>query len=340
VLVLTRLIYAILRAIARFTPWKGFAEFVAEIRLQVYLFVSVWVIDFATRRLSFLPPEWQQNLSQIYFTLFILAIAGGLWKLVDLALARYQEGAAQEGRVELQDTLLLFLRRVLRGALVILAVTLVLNNYGLNVTFLLALVVILVLAIAFAAQDTLSDMIYGFIVLLDQPYRVGDRIRIQELDTWGDVDQIGARTTRVRTRDNRLVIFPNSTLGKSQVVNYSYPDPHYRVQTEIDIGDGYELDEVRGVIQGAVREVEGVLPDKPVDALLVVLGKSGLKFRVRWWIASYTDANYVFDRVHSALYEALAEASIEMSLNAYDLNLFMQSTSHQPDIDSGGKPES
>jgi small-conductance mechanosensitive channel len=129
-------------------------------------------------------------------------------------------------------------------------------------------------------------------------------------------------------------------LGKSQVVNYSYPDPHYRVQTEIDIGDGYELDEVRGVIQGAVREVEGVLPDKPVDALLVVLGKSGLKFRVRWWIASYTDANYVFDRVHSALYEALAEASIEMSLNAYDLNLFMQSTSHQPDIDSGGKPES
>ena len=54
------------------------------------------------------------------------------------------------------------------------------------------------------------------------------------------------------------------------------------------------------------------------------IGKSGLKFRVRWWIDTYSDANYVFDRVHRALYAAFEEAGIEMSLDAYDLNVSMK----------------
>ena len=72
-----------------------------------------------------------------------------------------------------------------------------------------------------AAQDTLADAIAGFLILLDQPFRVGDRIEITGLGTWGDVVEIGTRSTRIRTRDNRLVIVPNSAIAKDQVVNYS-----------------------------------------------------------------------------------------------------------------------
>ena len=57
---------------------------------------------------------------------------------------------------------------------------------------------------------------------------------------------------------------------------------------------------------------------------LMKIGKSGLKFRIRWWIDTYSDANYVFDRVHRALYAAFEEAGIEMSLDAYDLNVSMK----------------
>jgi small-conductance mechanosensitive channel len=330
VFVVTRLIFAILRFIARATPGDWDDKFVTQIQFQVRLFFGVWIVDYATRRLIFLPLEWHENLNQLYFVLYILAIAGALWKLIDVALARYKEGAAAKDEAEQQETLIVFIRRILRGVLVVLAVTIVLYNYGVNVTVILAALGIAAVAIAIAAQDTLTDMIYGFIILLDRPYRIGDRIGIHELDTWGDVAHIGTRTTRVRTRDNRLVIFPNTIMGKSQVVNYTYPDPHYRVQTEIDIAYGYELGKVRGVIIDAVRESEGVLADKPVDTLLEDLGKSGLRFRVRWWIDSYTDTSYVYDRVHSVLYEALAKAGIEMSLDAYDLNLLVRSSDSPP----------
>jgi small conductance mechanosensitive channel len=63
-----------------------------------------------------------------------------------------------------------------------------------------------------AARDTIEDMIAGLIILIDQPFRVGDRIEIAGLGTWGDVTTIGMRTTSIRTRDNRMVIVPNSSI--------------------------------------------------------------------------------------------------------------------------------
>jgi small conductance mechanosensitive channel len=63
-----------------------------------------------------------------------------------------------------------------------------------------------------AARDTIEDMIAGLIILIDQPFRVGDRIEIAGLGTWGDVTTIGMRTTSIRTRDNHMVIVPNSSI--------------------------------------------------------------------------------------------------------------------------------
>ena len=182
------------------------------------------------------------------------------------------------------------------------------------------------LALSLAAQDTISDIINGVIILLDQPFRINDRIGVHELDTWGDVVDIGARTTRIRTRDNRLVIVPNSIIGRSQVVNYSFPDPRYRVETEIGIAYGSDLDRARAIILDTVRNVEGVLPGKPIEALFIEFGDSAIKILVRWWIHSFTDTRSMFDRVHSALYETLNQAEIEMPFTTFDLNLQMRST--------------
>ena len=66
--------------------------------------------------------------------------------------------------------------------------------------------------------------------MIDRPFRIGDRIEIQDLATWGDVVDIGLRRSRIRTRDNRMVIVPNSVISQSLIVNYSDPDTTYRIQ--------------------------------------------------------------------------------------------------------------
>jgi small-conductance mechanosensitive channel len=109
--------------------------------------------------------------------------------------------------------------------------------------------------------------------------------------------EISTRTTRIRTGDNREVIVPNSQIGTSQVINYTYPDPRYRVQTDIGVAYGSDYDQVRRVIKDAVRGVEGVLPDKPVDVFFRQFGDSARMMRVRWWIDSYDDENPMLDQV-------------------------------------------
>jgi small-conductance mechanosensitive channel len=204
---------------------------------------------------------------------------------------------------------------------VVLGISIMLSYFGINVTAFVTVLGLGGLAISLAAQDTIADAIAGFIVLVDQPFRIGDRIEIQGVGTWGDVVDIGLRTTRIRTRDNRLVIVPNSTIAKNQVVNYTFPDPQYRIQTHVGIAYDTDIEEARRVIIDTVREVEGVLPDKPVDALYVEMGDSAMIFRVRWWLESYEDTRQMYDRVHTALQHALDEAGIECPFPTQTLNL-------------------
>jgi MscS family membrane protein len=177
------------------------------------------------------------------------------------------------------------------------------------------------LGVSLAAQDTLSNVIAGVMIMIDQPFRVGDRIEIQGLSTWGDVVDIGLRSTRIRTRDNRLVIIPNNNISTDQIINYTYPDPEYRIQIEIGVGYGQDIERVRQIIVDTVRQVDGVLLDKPVDALYVEMGASAMTFRVRWWIDSYVDTRRMFDLVNTALQNALDEADIAMPFNTYDINI-------------------
>jgi small-conductance mechanosensitive channel len=209
--------------------------------------------------------------------------------------------------------------RIARIIVLLIAANVLLSHFGVNITGLAATLGVAGLALSLAAQDTLADAISGFIILADRPFRVGDRIEIQGLGTWGDVVDIGLRTTRIRTRDNRLVIVPNSTIGKNQVVNYTFPDPQYRVQTHVGIGYGTDIERVRQIIIDTVREVEGVLPERPVDALYVEMGDSAMIFRVRWWIESYADTRQMYDSIHTALQEALDAAGVEMPYPTYDV---------------------
>jgi small-conductance mechanosensitive channel len=178
-------------------------------------------------------------------------------------------------------------------------------------------------------------MISGYIILIDQPFRVGDRIDIPNEGIWGDVVDIGTRTTRVRTRDNTLVIIPNSTIAKGQVRNYSYPDPNYRLQLDVGIAYGTDIEHVRKVLGDAVRKVEGVLPDKPVEVLYNAMGDSWMSIRVRWWIDSYADKRRMYDKVNTAMQTAIDTAGIESPFPTQQLNVSLDSETTSQEGGSG-----
>jgi small-conductance mechanosensitive channel len=118
------------------------------------------------------------------------------------------------------------------------------------------------------------------------------------------------------------------------IIAYAYPDPRYRVQTDIAVAYGSNADKVKQVIVDAVHVVYGVLPDKDVDVYFLEFGDSARKVRVRWWVGDYHEEQTALDNVNITLETALTEAGIDLPFNTYDLNVNMQkeSTEEQPSL--------
>lgn len=320
-IIVFRVVYFVLERIVRMTSTEYDDLYLKSIRTYLRAFVITIGVQYATGRLLFLAPFFKQWLTQIYFAIFVVLFAAAIWKLIDLIGLWYEGQAEIQGNEQRVDAAIMLTQRVLYGFVLFIGLSIVLDHFGVNVTALLAAMGIGGLALSLSAQETLSDMISGMIILTDQPFLVGHRIEIQELGTWGDVVSIGTRSTRIRTRDNRLVIVPNSTISSNQVVNYSYPDPQYREQMDIGIGYGQDIEKLRQIIIDTVRDVEGILPDKPVEALYSEMGASAMMFRIRWWIESFEDTRHVYDRVNTALQRALDDAGVDMPFDTYNINL-------------------
>lgn len=306
----TWLIRYLLPKLARRTPTMFDNELLQTVGPDIRWLVVVFITSFSTNRLTFFNASLKTFLKDIYFVLGLYLIVRIIWNLVELALEWYQEHSIQQEQRDELAPILLIVNRLSRAVIIFVGITILLAHFGINVTALTAALGIGGLALSLAARDTIADAIAGVIILIDRPFRIGDRIEIQGVGTWGDVTDIGLRTTRIRTRDNRMVIVPNSIISQNQVINYSFPDPRYRIETYVDIAFGTDIETVRRLLLDTLRQVEGVLLDKPVDVLYDDMSGAAMRFRLRWWIESYADKRRMFDRVHTAIQHALDSAGI------------------------------
>jgi small-conductance mechanosensitive channel len=323
-LILTRPILSFIldRIFSRFTNWTESNlddVIVNALRPPLYWLVVIIVAQQAFYRLDFPSEDLFAITEDLFFIFFALLVLVTLWRLISQISEWYTAEIAPSTDTTLDEQIVPFIRRVLLILLVALVIIIVLGHFEVEISGLVATLGIGSLAIALAAQAALSDTISGFMIMVDQPFRIGDRIEITELDTWGDVVDIGLRSTRIRTRDNRMVIIPNSIIAKSLVVNHAYPDVEYRIENHIGVAYGTDLEFARKTIVDAVRKVEGVLQHHPVEALFLEFGDSALIFRVRWWIETYVDTRRMFDKVNTAVYHALEEAGIEIPFPAIDI---------------------
>jgi MscS family membrane protein len=298
-----------------------------DIGANLVWLVLLFFVRLAVLRLEFLSDGFRTFLDDAFFVLGLVIITMIALELVNSAVQNYQNSLDPKVDRDRLAPIILMVQRLGDLMVLIIAASFGMSHFGVNINVLSVVLIVSAVIISFGAQDMIRDMISGFIVLIDQPFRVGDAILIKELDTWGDVLEIGARTTRIHTPDNREVIVPNSQIVQSQVVNYTYPDPCYRVQTDIGVAYGSDADKVQQVIVDAVRGVDEVLPDKNVDVLYIEFGDSARKVRVRWWIGDYNNEQTVLNKVNITLETALTQAGIDLPFNTYHLNVNMQKES-------------
>jgi MscS family membrane protein len=282
------------------------------LRMPLAWIVLLVAFQAALDQLSFLPSDWLDQRDDLIFVLWALAIYFVLHRLVTSVLQWYGARLAEGTDARIGDAIVPFVRRIILIMLAVIMLIVILSDLGVDVSAMVTTLGIGSLAIALAAQATLADTIAGVAIIADRPFSVGERIEILELDTWGDVTEIGLRSTRIRTRDNRLVVVPNSVIGKSLVVNHSIPSTVYRVETHLGVAYGTDLEYARNVMIDAVRAQDWVMKEERIEALFIQYGDSAAIFRVRCWIEHYVETRRIMDKLNSCLYEALSEAGINM----------------------------
>ncbi|MFQ5399855.1 MAG: mechanosensitive ion channel family protein [Anaerolineae bacterium] len=300
--------------------------------------ILVGGLEIAISRLRFFPADWSVDIDRVFFVLYFVLVYILLYRLIGGLVNWYGREVAYKTETDLDDRFLALFRRVGLLVLSTVAIIIVLGRFGIEVSALVTTLGIGSLAIALAAQETLGDMISGFSIMLDQPFKVGDRVEVLDIDTWGDVVEIGLRSTRILTRDNRMVSVPNSVIGKGLIVNYSVPNTMYRVQTHVGVAYGTDLEMARKVMVDAIRAQDWVMKEERIEALMLEFGESALIFRVRCWIENYVETRRILDKMNSALYKALNEAGIGIPFPQRELRLASGVTPEvRVKLESGGK---
>ena len=166
-------------------------------------------------------------------------------------------------------------------------------------------------AIGFAFRDILQNFLAGILILLTEPFRLGDQIVVGSYE--GTVEEIETRATFIRTYDGRRVVIPNSNLfTQSVTVNTAFDKR--RLQYDIGIGYGDDIARARAAILEALGGVHGVLRDPTPEALVVDLAGSSVNIRARWWINPplRTDVMTSMDEALHAIKNALTAAGIDL----------------------------
>ena len=163
-------------------------------------------------------------------------------------------------------------------------------------------------ALAFAAQDVLANLIAGVLIGIRRPIKFGEQIGTGEYE--GTVEDVNLRTVEIRTYDGNTVLIPNQEVLRNPIINYTRT-PYRRTELVVGLAYSTDLRRAQQVLVDAATSAPGVRPDPPPEAWVFEFGESSINIAVRYWHAA--DIASVW-RVRSAVAMAVKEALDEAGM--------------------------
>ncbi len=251
------------------------------LRLLVYVFgLSILFNFIAARYPEYVTEGLSRVIDGVIYGFGVILVAALLIKVISAFLGWYADTIAVKTETTLDNELVPLLDRTIKIVLIILAVLIVLDHFGVDIKGMVAVLGVGSLAVALAAQETLANMIGGFTLMIDRPFRVGDMVHLPD-NRRVVVHEIGIRSTKFLTFDNTLVVVPNAELIKSTVHNITYPLPRVRVKIEVGVGYDSDIDKVRKIMIGVAEKHSNVLEKPPPQFLFMNFGESSLDVSLR-----------------------------------------------------------
>ncbi len=250
-------------------------------------------------------PKLAARLSHFEFFLFVIFITmlvrrTALWGILWYTSrhdTRNSHGSLEHGFVPL-------LKNVVTLLTVTFAVITTLQHFGYNVMSLVAALGVSSLAVGLAAQSTLSNMISGFILIIDRNLRPGDRISLA--GNIGQVQEIGLRSTRLDLRDGNIMIVPNSDLVTSRIINLSMTHNRFGASTKFCLPLSISFEQIQKIVNETVAEIPRARKDKPPTLLLSSLLDGQQTLTAGFGIIDPDDQAEALSQFHQGLLKRLS----------------------------------
>jgi small-conductance mechanosensitive channel len=177
------------------------------------------------------------------------------------------------------------------------------------------------IGIGFGSQNILNNFISGLILLAERPIKVGDLIEIDEL--YGNVEHIGARSTRIRTGMNLEIIVPNSRFLENNVVNLTLADDRLRTCVKVGVEYGSPTRDVTTLLKRAAEEHGRVLNKPEPFVWFVDFGDNSLNFELHFWVIvrNLTDRMRVESDVRYRIDNLFRDAGIVIAFPQRDVHI-------------------
>ena len=202
-----------------------------------------WLATFTNLQLSVTVNHY------LSLVLEIAISAGFIWLFYNLSdvFSKYLGVLTSKTETKLDDQLVPLIRKTLRFFVLVMGVILILQNNGYNVASLIAGLGIGGLAVALAARDTLANFFGSVTIFVDKPFRIGDWIKVAGVE--GTVEEVGFRSTRIRTFYNSLVSVPNSNISNNEVDNLGLRE-YRRLLTTLNLTYSTTPEQMEAFVEG------------------------------------------------------------------------------------------
>lgn len=233
------------------------------LKKPVDFFFIVLGLHFAMNYVN-LPDGFEGFMRNMIRSGFAISVFWGLLNIITPLSHMIHKFTEKFGR-ELSDDIAKFLIKALRFIIIAIAIVTVFQEWGYNISGFLASLGLVGMAFALAAKDTAANLFGSLVIFTDRPFKVGDWIKTPDVE--GIIEEIGIRSTRVRTFAQALVTVPNATLANSAILNWSQMGKR---RIKLNLGLTYSTTKEQMVnIVDQIRDMLKNHPDTHKDLIMV-----------------------------------------------------------------------
>lgn len=283
---------------------------IENIKKPLYTFILFIGGYFALKSLSILTlyASW---IDRIFFVGMVLAVSFVVVRLLKVLISRWLK---VEKKFEKTPKLV---NKIVAVIIYLVAFLIILSYFKIEINPMVAALGLGGLAIGLALQDTLSNLFAGLHIISDRSINVGDFIELKEGDTSGYVDDIGWRSTKIRTLPNTMVIIPNSKLAGSITINNSMPENEMAALVQCGVAYGSNLKNVEKATVDVARNIQktvtGAVRTFEPFIRYHTFGNSNINFTVILRVEKFVDKYLVIHEFIKELKERYDKEKIEIS---------------------------